>query len=277
MRKAVFLGLALLAACGGDGNTGETAPIAVLAAFPAELAAVLAQTDVTETRTVDGRIVRRGTIGGQPVVVVITGIGLINAERTTRAVLDAFDVRGVVMSGVAGSPLRIADVAVAERWHLPDGSSYPVHGPWLRRARRLAAAALPFARCAAVPNVTPEPVCMPHAPGLYVGGSGESDDAFTGAFPCRPGAGDVFGCDVADAAVAIAALPAELSPVQDMESAAVAAVAAARGVPFIAFRGVSDGNGDPLDLPGFPQQFFAYYRIAAHNAAVAAAAFVAGR
>ena len=46
-------------------------------------------------------------------------------------------------------------------------------------------------------------------------------------------------------------------------------------MPFIAFRAVSDGDGDPLGLPGFPQQFFAYYPLAAANAAAVAEAFVA--
>jgi len=44
-------------------------------------------------------------------------------------------------------------------------------------------------------------------------------------------------------------------------------VASAHGVPFLIVRGVSDGAGDPLGLPGFPAQFFAYYRLAADNAA----------
>lgn len=279
MRRILFLGclLLLLPACGDD-DDGDPQPIAVLAAFPAELAAVLAHTEVSETRTIDGRIVRRGTIAGRPVVVAMTGIGLINAERTTRTVLEHFAVRGVVMSGVAGSPLRIADVTVAETWSLTDDGPYPVHPPWLALARRLAERGdVEFARCTTVPDITPDPVCMAHEPGLYVGGMGESDDAFGGAFPCRPGSGDVFGCDVDEpprSAAAMARLAAELSPIQDMESAAVAREAAAHGLPFIAFRGVSDGNGDPLDLPPFPQQFFAYYPIAADNAAAAAAAFI---
>jgi nucleoside phosphorylase len=279
MRRAILLGLLLLLpACGDDG--GDTQPIAVLAAFPAELAAVLAHTEVSETLTIDGRIVRRGTIAGRPVVVAMTGIGLVNAERTTRTVLEHFAVRGVVMSGVAGSPLRIADVTVAATWTLPDdGAYYPVHPPWLALARRLAErGAVEFERCTTVPDITPDLVCMAHVPDLYVGGIGESDDSFTGAFPCRPGSGDVFGCDVDEpprSAATRARLSAELSPIQDMESAAVAREAAAHGLPFIAFRGVSDGNGDPLGLPPFPQQFFAYYPIAADNAAAATAAFVA--
>ena len=59
-----------------------------------------------------------------------------------------------------------------------------------------------------------------------------------------------------------------------METAAIAREATKRGVPFIAFRATSDGAGDPLMLPGFPSEFFVYYRLAAHNAAAAAIAFL---
>jgi hypothetical protein len=37
---------------------------------------------------------------------------------------------------------------------------------------------------------------------------------------------------------------------------------------------VSDGTGDPLNLPGFPAQFFAYYRLAGRNAAAATVALL---
>ena len=60
----------------------------------------------------------------------------------------------------------------------------------------------------------------------------------------------------------------------DNESAAVAVVATGRGLPFIAFRAVSDGQGDDLMLPGYPFQFFAYQGLAAHNAAAATATFL---
>ncbi|MBY0275930.1 hypothetical protein K2Z84_11340, partial [Candidatus Binatia bacterium] len=106
------------------------------------------------------------------------------------------------------------------------------------------------------------------------------------AFACRPGGGDVLGCDPAlpaDATVAttsrvatrsIAAASADDEVTVDMETAAVAREAAARGLAFLAFRAVSDGSEDPLGLPGFPSQFFAYYRLAAENAAIATSAFL---
>lgn len=53
----------------------------------------------------------------------------------------------------------------------------------------------------------------------------------------------------------------------DMETAATAEVAALAGIPFLGVRAVSDGGGDPLQLPGFPAQFFTYRQLAGNNAA----------
>ena len=57
-------------------------------------------------------------------------------------------------------------------------------------------------------------------------------------------------------------------------AAAAQAVADAHGVPFLGIRGISDGPGDPLHLPGFPFEFFFYKQIAADNAARVTAAFL---
>jgi len=104
---------------------------------------------------------------------------------------------------------------------------------------------------------------VPHQPNVTVGGEGQSSDPFGGKpFKCLPGRGAVFGCDPEALAVS-AAEPIAV----DEESAAVARVATAHGVPFVVVRGVSDGAGDPLGLPGFPSQFSAYYQLAADNAA----------
>jgi hypothetical protein len=138
------------------------------------------------------------------------------------------------------------------------------------------------------------------APQIRFGGYGSSADGFGGrAFPCFPGGGDVFGCrpcrapgvaapDVQQFATdavpfldpnfffeyfQMPAPPSDAAAV-DMETGAVARVAAANGIPFIAFRGASDGGGDPLMLPGFPFQFFLYRQLAADNAARVTLAFL---
>lgn len=277
----VLLVTALIAGC-GDEDTATPRPqrIAVLSAFPAELAAVLQHVVVTSREAVGNRTFTRGTIEGVAVVVGMTGIGLVNAEVTARQLLDQEAFTGVVFSGVAGSTQRIADVAVPDLWQTDDAAVYVVDPEWLELAQASAATAVSsFDHCTTVVTPPRGEVCLGFAPALVIGGLGVSSDPFGGvAQECRPGGGDVFGCDVESVGAALRRARASVSEtplVSDMESGAVAAVAAARGLPFIAFRGVSDGEQDPLGLPGFPSQFFAYYKLAAHNAAVAAATFVA--
>jgi nucleoside phosphorylase len=272
-----------LAACGSD-DGGSQAPVAVLSAFPAELAAVLDRTQVEGSIAVAGRNFRIGTIGATPVVVGMTGIGLVNAAETTRLLLDAMDVAGVVVSGVAGSSLKIGDVAVPASWALASDETFSADPAWLAAARRLTdPSGVVLENCTVRPAM-PEspPICLPHLPRVVVGGTGESEDPFGGnPVACQPNGGDVFGCDVAlalgspsrEPPVATVGAAAAVAAT-DMETAAIAREAAAAGVRFIAFRAVSDGEGDPLGLPGFPQQFFTYYRLAARNAAAAAARFV---
>jgi hypothetical protein len=100
-----------------------------------------------------------------------------------------------------------------------------------------------------------------------VGGLGQSGDPFSGTpVRCQPGGGEIFGCELPEPAASVDTTP-EVPVAEDMETAAVGRVASAHRVPWVAFRAVSDGEGDPLGLPGFPAQFFAYYPLAAHNAA----------
>lgn len=292
--RIVLVGaLALPIACGSDddADSGASEPfVAVLSAFPAELAAVLDKAAVAQTEVVDGRTFRRGALAGVRVVLAMTGIGLVNATDATRALLDRYPVTGVVISGVAGSPYRIGDVAVPNAWTLAGGDTYAADRVWLDLAEDVARPGrTPLEQCTLRPDVpSADRVCLPFEPAILVGGTGRSSDPFGGAaFPCQPDGErypDVFGCDVVPSSTAPAPLgrsaPAPLTtdpeePVAgDMETAAVAAEASARGLPFIAFRAVSDGEQDPLGLPGFPAQFFAYYRLAAENAARATAAFL---
>jgi len=261
--------------------------IAVLSAFPAELVPLLERASLEETTEVGDRVFRLARLGGIPVVLGLTGIGMVNAERTTRLVLDRFDVTGIVVSGVAGTPRRIGDVDVPVAWALKAGGrEWPADPTWLELAQQLAApGVLNLEREAIVPGDDGEErVCLAHRPALAVGGVGRSGDDFRGkAFPCDPHGDDVSGCDVPPQGVdrrpphdprTMQAIQTEWDGLVDMETAAIAREAAERGLPYIAFRAGSDGSGDPLDLPGFPAQFFAYYRLAARNAATAASTFM---
>lgn len=280
--------LVALAICGcGDHDSSSPPRIAVLSAFPAELAAYVDHATVNETTVINGRVFRSGMLAGVRVVMGLTGIGLVNAATTTRALLERLDVDGIVVSGVANSTLHIGDVTVPAAWAMKDDTTYAVQQDWLALAEDLAMpGTVSLERCTAVPSASENPVCMPQAPVVVVGGVGQSSDSFgSNGFPCQPGGGDLYGCDIdamdSPSAAAIrhrktAALASDaaVAVTNDMETAAIAREATLRGIPFIAFRAVSDGAGDPLGLPGSLAQFSAYYHFAARNAAAAMLAFL---
>jgi len=254
---------------------GTSAYVLVLSAFPAEVAAVLEQTTVHDQVEYNGRLIRIGEIGGVRVVVTLTEIGLVNAAATTEALLARYPIAAVVFSGVAGSFYQIGDVTVAARFEeTATGGVFDANPVLLALARR-AARDVDLERCTVPVNRT-QMVCFPHKARMRVGGVGQSADPFGGnAGECTPGGGPVFGCDAMEPMPAVTRPGKSDQPVaEDMETAAVARVATAHDIPWVGIRGVSDGAGDPLGLPGFPGQFFAYYPISAHNAAVGAAALL---
>jgi hypothetical protein len=147
--------------------------------------------------------------------------------------------------------------------------------------RGATALAEPLEHCTPIPPTDPdgEVVCLPFEPAVVFDERGASGDSFGGvAVPCTPGGGEIFGCELPapEAAVVVTAgvTRARIPDVEDMETAAVARVARDHRVPFLAVRAVSDGAGDPLGDREFPAQFFDYYRLAAHNAALVARAVV---
>ena len=252
-----------------SGACTRASHVAVLSAFPAEQRMLRAAAEVTERIEIGGRPVLLGRLAGQPVALTLAGIGLVNAAAAAEALVAHLDLSAIVFSGVAGSPFRIGDVVVPATWtDAATGRSFAADPGLLADAEAVGAGNPTLGRCTPVPPDPPGPeVCVAHDPRVVVGGTGQSSDPFGGKpFPCQPGGGEIFGCDAEPLATTTA--PDETAPVAvDEESAAVAGVAAAHGVPFLVVRGVSDGAGDPLGLPGFPSQFFAYYRLAADNAA----------
>jgi nucleoside phosphorylase len=293
-RVAVAVLVLSLAACGeGTVNSGNppSKRFAVLSTFPAEMAPLLGQMTVDHTEVVNGRSFRIGTLAGVPVVLGITGIGLVNAATTTNALLDRFDVAGVVLSAVAGgSTQQLGDVAVPGAFELKNGTTYAVTREWLALVRTIATAgSVLLDQCTVIADPPPtDPVCMPQPPAIIVGGVGMSSDPYGGKpFACIQGGNDLYGCDLpspapADPAAGVprsavleTAVDAATPVTQDMETAAIVQVTLVHGLPFIGFRAVSDGGtGDSLGLVGFLPQFSAYYRFAARNAAAAAAAFL---
>lgn len=216
---------------------------------------------------------------------------------------------GVVFCGVAGGAGRasIGDVAVPAQWTMDSGKTFHAVDPGMLAAAKSVSVALertyvPGNRtrtCKKRPN--PQLNDLGRQPKVIVGGDGASFDGDYGtARPCFPNRGDVFGCQPCSAPDRSffytgnffqAALPWLVKKIRsdgksatdpknqafdaiDNETAAARAVADAHGVPFVGIRGISDGPGDPLNLPGFPVSFFFYKQLAAKNAALVTAAFL---
>jgi nucleoside phosphorylase len=257
-------------------GTGSTAPyVAVVSAYPAELAPIVAASTIERSVQIGGRSFYVGRLGGVNVLLGLTGIGLVNAADTTHSLLARRDVVGLVMSGTCGTRFDIGDVMVPGDLVETGRRGVFRPNPALVAIARRAAPALPepLDRCTVVPPGSPTGafVCLLTDPVVRFDAHAVSADDFGGkALPCTPGGGEIFGCDLPAPAVRGTVLaPATISTqdVEDNESAAVARVAVRRRVPFLVVRSASDGGGDPKGNRGFPAEFFDYYRIATHNAA----------
>ena len=268
-----------------------------------------AASPVREADVFNGRRFFWGKIEGKNVLMGLTGIGLVNARATTQAALDycaqnSIDVGAIVFSGVAGAgpDINIGDVMIPDRWSL-GMNTYPVDGNMYLVAQGLVDH-VTLDPCLPIEDLTctgqrlgDTPICITGGDKIRAGGLGFSSDPYgPNAVPCLSSAGELVGCEACGAPLNTSpdvakfvqdAIPflnplfflglissfSGASPtdavVVDMETAAVAALAANNAIPFLAFRAISDGGGDPLMLPGFPIQFFVYQQLAADNAAAA--------
>lgn len=284
----------------------------ILSAFPAETDAILARTtlDPTPPVVVDGAHFYLGELGGKKVIVGMTGIGMVNATRTTTTAFEHFTastgttIGAVVFSGVAGgfAGAEIGSVTVPARWTADDGATWHPVDPGLLAAAGavsvdlLSSDSIADPACSCSGLTSGLRVDLGREPTVVVGGDGSSDDNNGGtAFPAIPLGGAVFGpqpCGAPDysplstgnfvSAIGPFVVRGLISNITglltynnpavdavDQETAAAQQVADAYGVPFLGIRGISDGAGDPLNLPGIPfLQFFVYRQIAADNAAI---------
>jgi len=298
---------------------GDCAPrIGIVSAFGAEADLLVAETQSRRTQTIAGQRFTTGVLRGNRVVIVLSGVSMVNAALTTQRLVDHFRIERLVLSGIAGGidpARRVGDVIVPESWAMPmevywshddalpspcgapgelgclglriarlDGSSpssyrglvvrenrvtsaqsgaagefvfdYRVDPAMLAVARSLAPAldrCGPKARSAS--GIDPK-LCVAAQPDVVVGGRGVSGTAF-----------------VADAAYRSYLFEQLHAQCVDMETAALAHVARANGVPFIAFRSLSDLAG----AEGFNADVAALFAsgLAERNAAAVTLAFLA--
>lgn len=286
--------------------------VLVLSAMPLELNPLVRPASLRSSQYREGRTFYSGSLAGAEVVLAMTGIGPANASQTAATAfgLSPCPFAAVLFSGVAGSRGFIGDVAIPRRWTSDNGHTWLAVDPaMLALARTLKGSRVHLvqdvpvgdAACACPGVDAATPVHLPNVPTIRVAGDGTTSDPFGGrAVPCLPGGGDIVGCEPCVTARAIpgnAATFASRAPsladpgfftalfqppaattttadAQDEETGAVLQVVRRHGLPFLGIRGVSDGRGDPLGLPGFPVQFAVYRQLAANNAATVTMAFL---
>ncbi len=240
---------------------------ALLTAFEPEWDVLVRCIEHGDTLEIAGKAFICGELAGRPVVIAMSGMSLVNAALTAQAVIDHFAVEHLVFTGIAGGvdpEVRVGDVIVPDRWAqslevifgraTPDGFAKP---DWLTWAAPLPAFGMMLpnkvvvgargrpasprlwfpvdeALAAVARSLEALPLAdrtdggraLSHRPRLHVGGSAVSASAFIDNLDYRRYLFETFEARIAD-----------------MESAAVAQVAFANSVPFIAFRSASDLAG----------------------------------
>jgi len=260
---ALILSIALLAPAFGceDGGVQKKEArsyLVIMSAYPPELTRLRTQAVIDYTLPVVESTCYVGTLSGKDVVLLLSGIGLERAAETTAAVLDSFNVSGLVFSGIAGGinpNLNIGDVTIPRRWGHADGDLEPgADGFWTPVDSAMFEHAITVAGSVALIDSTPEGVHLTSEPRVITGGNGVSNSFFVDDPEYRNWLWTTFKANAVD-----------------METAAVARVAAERGIPYVAFRSLSDLAGGG---PG-ANEIDTFFQLAADNAAAVVLAFLA--
>jgi len=279
--------------------------IGIVSAFGAEADILIAETRGRKVHTISGKRFTTGTLRGHPVVIVLSGVSMVNSTLVTQQMLDHFRIERLVMSGIAGGvdpANHVGDVTVPDRWAMPmevfwnsgaelpspcgapqdlaclglklatgpdgrplppfvlQGPSGPVEtGLYMRQNHVVSATTGPQgawyfdypvdpAMLAVAQKLTPrlercgpkakradgtvdEKLCVRETPRLKVGGRGVSATVFLANAQYREYLHRVLQAQTFE-----------------METAALAHVAHANGVPYIAFRSLSDlAGGEAFD------------------------------
>ena len=294
MRRFATYALATLPAFSHAQPLDETPRIALISAFPPEWVALQEGLEDPTEHKLNGVTFITGQMEGKSVVIFLSGVSMENAAMTTQLALDHFDITSIAFSGIAGGVdpnLSIGDVVIPAQWgkYLEGVMARETDGtfsipPWMSTdfdslgmittvpfgvttarsnelARRfwfvvdpdLMAVAEDVAENITLTDCNTDNACLSQTPEIILGGNGISGSFFVDNAELREWAYAAFDAQVLD-----------------MESAAVAHVAYANDVPFIAFRSLSDlaGGGDGAN------EMNTFMSLAASNAAHVMRTFV---
>jgi adenosylhomocysteine nucleosidase len=107
--------------------------LAIVGAMHEEIAALRPCLEDLRTERRAGRDFHLGRLDGHDVILVRCGIGKVAAATTTAVLLDAFDVRALLFTGVAGGlgdGVRVGDIVVATTLLQHDMNAEPLFPRW---------------------------------------------------------------------------------------------------------------------------------------------------
>ena len=292
--RHLYLASLLIILCVAAGGTpavaaealDRTPRTAIMSAFEPEWTALQSMLVGRKEYVVHGTVFLTGTIEHKPVLLFESGVSMVNAAMKTQLALDRFTIRKIAFSGIAGgadADLEIGDVVVPDAWgeyletvfarekdgtytvpefeekqfpnfgmmfpqpvQIATGGRQPEKRFWFPVDPQLLAVARRAMGAVTLKDCTPEHKCLVHKPKIVVGGHGVSGQAFIDNAAFREYARKTFDARVLD-----------------MESAAVAHVAYANEVPFIAFRSLSDlAGGGPGE-----NEMGTFFQLASDNSA----------
>ena len=120
MMRLVFLAVvALLATPAWAQKLDDTPRTVVMTAFYPEWHSLVPTILDAHEHVINGNTFLTGTLEGKPVVLMQSGVSVVNAAMSTQLVLDRFTVKRIVFSGIAGGvdpALSIGDVVVPQDW-----------------------------------------------------------------------------------------------------------------------------------------------------------------
>lgn len=94
----------------------ENQPIGIITAMSNELKMLLEKTEISETKTIGGVDFSIGTLEGQDVVLVQGGIGKTMAAAGTTVLINEFNVKSIIFTGIAGGvgdEVKVLDQVIA--------------------------------------------------------------------------------------------------------------------------------------------------------------------
>ena len=215
------------------------AVIGIIGAMEEEVAAIKDKMQISGVLKKASMEFYKGTLQGKPIVVVRSGIGKVNAGLCTQILVDMFDVKMVINTGIAGSldaKIDIGDIVISTEalQHDMDATQF---GYPLGQIPRMETLAFPADEKMVR---TAKEACEKVNPEIHV---------FTG----RIVTGDQF---VASSEVKDRIKANFDGLCTEMEGAAIAQAAWLNKVPFVIIRAISDkaDNSAQMDYPTFERQ-----------------------